>query len=394
MRHISVVTVARSDYGILLPVIKALLSRNDVAADLIVTGMHLDPRFGNTVETIEADGVPIAARIDTGRTGDDDADIASAMARQIEGMGRHLAANRPDILVLMGDRYEMMAAAVAALPFNIAIAHIHGGEASYGAIDDAMRHAITKLSHLHFPATRAYADRIRQMGEADDRITVAGAPGLDNIKMMDLPAPEDVAASFGFPYSADNPPLVLTFHPETRSQLAPEAQIEELLHALSEISRPMLFTLPNADQGGVAIAERLRAFSAARDHVSLVDNLGTANYFALLKNSPAMIGNSSSGIIEAASFALPVVDIGDRQRGRDHGANIIHAALHRDSIRSAIEKALDPAFRESLNGMQNPYGDGAAAGRIAERLANVELSAGFLAKEFADRTFDGRETPL
>jgi len=394
MRNINIVTVARSDYGILLPVVKALVSRDDVTADLIVTGMHLDPRFGNTVEAIEADGMPIAARIDTGRTDDDAAGIASAMARQIEGMSRQLAANRPDILVLMGDRYEMMAAAVAALPFNIAIAHIHGGEASYGAIDDAMRHAITKLSHLHFPATRAYADRIRQMGEADDRITVAGAPALDNIKAMDLPAPEDVAARFGFPYSADDPPLVLTFHPETRSELAPETQIEELLQALSKEPRPMLFTLPNADQGGVAIADRLRAFGAARDNVSLVDNLGTANYFGMLKTSPAMIGNSSSGIIEAASFALPVVDIGDRQRGRDHGANVIHADLHRDAIQSAIEKAMDPAFRESLNGMQNPYGDGAAAGRIAERLAKVELSARFLAKEFQDRTFDGRESSL
>lgn len=394
MRRINIVTVARSDYGILLPVVEALLSRDDVVADLIVTGMHLDPRFGNTVEAIESDGMPIAARIDTGRMGDDDASIAAAMARQIEGMSRHLSVSRPDILVLMGDRYEMMAAAVAALPFNIAIAHIHGGEASYGAIDDAMRHAITKLSHLHFPATRAYADRIRQMGEADDRITIAGAPGLDNIKTMDLPAPEDVAARFGFPYCADDPPLVLTFHPETRSDLAPETQIEELLQALSEESRSMLFTLPNADQGGVAIAGQLRAFSAARENVSLVDNLGTANYFAMLKESPAMIGNSSSGIIEAASFALPVVDIGDRQRGRDHGPNVIHAALNRDAIRTAIETALDPAFRESLAGMRNPYGDGNAAGRIAERLAAVELSTGFLAKEFADRSFDGRETSL
>jgi UDP-N-acetylglucosamine 2-epimerase (non-hydrolysing) len=384
MRKVAVVTVARSDYGILRPVLNELRSRDGIDLELIVTGMHLDPRFGMTVSEIEADGMEIAHRVDTLRAGDDAADIAVAMGREIAGLSEVFAVSRPDILVIMGDRFEMLAAAVAATPFNIAIAHIHGGEASFGAIDDAMRHAITKLSHLHFASTRTYADRIVQMGEAAERVTVSGAPGLDNLASLSLPRIEDVAARFGFEYHPDDPPLVVTHHPETRSGVSPTNQITPLLEALDDFMGPVLFTMPNADAGGLEFADLIGSFSAGRPATFMVDNLGTANYFAVLGAARAMVGNSSSGIIEAASFALPVVDIGDRQKGRIHGANVIHCPPDRRSILDAVTLAVSDGFRAGLAGMTNPYGCGNASKTIADVLETVPLGEALTTKQFRD----------
>jgi UDP-N-acetylglucosamine 2-epimerase (non-hydrolysing) len=384
MRKVAVVTVARSDYGILRPVLNELRSRDGIDLELIVTGMHLDPRFGMTVSEIEADGMEIAHRVDTLRAGDDAADIAVAMGREIAGLSEVFAVSRPDILVIMGDRFEMLAAAVAATPFNIAIAHIHGGEASFGAIDDAMRHAITKLSHLHFPATMRYGKRIARMGEQVDRITVAGAPGLDNIAALELPDPAAVGARFGFSFDPDNPPVLITFHPETRSRLPAADQIGAVLTALNDLDRPLLFTMPNADSGGLEIADLIQAYCAERGNATLVDNLGTANYFAMLGVAPAMVGNSSSGIIEAASFELPVVNVGNRQRGRDCGENVLHCSMASDDITRAMARALSPSFRDSLRGMRNIYGDGSASKTIVDRIQVVDLGEAFLAKEFND----------
>lgn len=384
-RRIAVVTVARSDYGILRPVLAEIEARADLDLSLIVTGMHLLPDYGLSVREIEADGRAIAARVETDQQDDSPAGITAAMGRQCLGMAEALAQLSPDLLVVLGDRVEMLAAAAAATPFNLPIAHIHGGEASFGAIDDAMRHAVTKLSHLHFPATEAYSARIRQMGEEDFRITVSGAPGLDNIRTAPRPAPEEVAARFGFPFDPADPPLMVTFHPETRSGVAPAEQVAPMLAALAAAGRPALFTLPNADAGGRAVAEAIRAHCVRHDPAHLVDNLGVANYHAMLSVAPAMVGNSSSGIIEAASFELPVVNLGDRQAGRDHGANVLHAPLVCAAVEAALTRALDPAFREGLKGMVNPYGDGFAARRIADRLEEIEIGGRLLAKRFADR---------
>lgn len=384
MRKVAVVTVARSDYGILRPVLKALLARAGVDLRIIATGMHLDPRFGDTVTEIEVDGFTIADRVETGRKGDDAQDIAAAMGREVAGLSDVFAVSRPDILVVLGDRFEMLAAAVASLPFNIAVAHIHGGEASFGAIDDAMRHAITKLSHLHFASTRPYADRILQMGEAPENVFVSGAPGLDNLKSLALPSMDDVARQFRFSYDHDRPPIVVTYHPETRSDQAPGKQIDAVLAALGNVDGPILFTMPNADAGGLEIAERIRAFCGGRDGADLVDNLGTANYFTVLGAARAMVGNSSSGIIEAASFELPVVNIGDRQKGRICGANVIHCPLDTNRISEAVGQAISPGFRVGLAGLQNPYGDGTASDRIATVLETVPLGPALTTKLFHD----------
>lgn len=383
-RKVAVLSVARSDYGILRPVLRDLNARETIDVDLIVTGMHLDPRFGNTVDEIRADDQPIAFTVDTGRIADDPTDITASMGREIEGLSSVFAQSRPDILVILGDRFEMLAGAVAALPFNIAIAHIHGGEASFGAIDDAMRHAITKLSHLHFPATQAYADRIRQMGEEADRITVGGAPGLDNILTLDRPSPEEVAARFGFEYDPAQRPLMITYHPETRSEVSASAQIDQVLSALQTCPLPQLFTAPNADAGGLEITRRIEAYCDQKEGAFLVDNLGTANYFAMLSAAAAMVGNSSSGIIEAASFGLPVVNIGDRQKGRACGDNVLHVPLQGPAIAQAVETATSQTFCDGLADLENMYGDGKAACRIGDRIETVKLTPSFMAKPFVD----------
>lgn len=384
-RKISVVTVSRSDYGLLRPVLLELLEREFIDVELIVTGMHTDHRFGDSLTEIKIDGISIDHRVDTGRVGDDAPDVASSMGRQVIGMTEVFRKSVPDILVLLGDRFEMLAAAVASLPFNIVLAHIHGGEASFGAIDDAMRNAITKLSHIHFASTREYANRILQMGEREDRVFVSGAPGLDNLRVLSLPSAESVATAFGFRYDPNNPPLLATFHPESRSLMKPKEQIDVLLRSLSCLDVPVLFTMPNADPGGLEIAERIRQFCAQRRDAFLVANLGTANYFAMLKVARAMVGNSSSGIIEAASFSLPVVNIGDRQKGRAIGANVIHCPLDHDAVMDAVQTVLSPDFLHGIRSIGNIYGTGHAAGVIADALSSIEITPMLRAKEFFDR---------
>lgn len=384
MRKIAVLTVARSDYGILRPVLRELMQRKGVQLQLIVAGSHFSTRYGRTVDEIEEDGVPIAWRIDASPKDDRPQSIAAAMGEQVNALSEAFASLQSDFLVLMGDRFEMLAGAVAFLPFNRPIAHIHGGEASFGAIDDSMRHAITKLSHLHFPATAEYAARIRQMGEQEDRIAVSGAPGLDNIRNLDLPSPDAIADRFGFAFDSDRPPILVTFHPETRSAVSPEKQIETVLDAISKMAEPLLFTMPNADAGGLAIAAAIKSFCEEHTEAAYADHLGTANYFGMLKVAPAMIGNSSSGIIEAASFGLPVVNIGDRQKGRACGPNVLHVPLEKIEIERAVSKALTADFRNHCAGMDNIYGDGQAAHVIADILENTRIDDRFLAKEFSD----------
>ena len=375
------VTVARSDFGIYRPVLRAIEWDSRLGLWLYVTGMHLSERFGLTVGEIEAEGMPVTERIPMLLEGDTPKDVALSMARGTAGMAEALARHRPDILVVLGDRFEMHAAAVAAVPFNIPIAHIHGGELSYGAIDDALRHSMTKLSHLHFATTEDSADRIRQMGEEPWRITTSGAPALDNLHLLEIPGPGKIETMFGV--KLDPAPLLVTYHPETRNLEGAEDELAKLLKALDATDKPVLFTLPNADAGNRRIIETLNEYVAKRRQAWLVDNLGTANYFGVMRAAAAMVGNSSSGIIEAASFELPVVNIGDRQKGRTRAANVIDVRADERAIRDGIEHALSPEFRRSLENLGNPYGDGRAAGKIVEVLRNVDIDQRLIAKEFA-----------
>lgn len=383
MRTIAVVTGARAEYGILRPVMKKIAARPDLALRLMVTGAHLSPAV-RSIDAIEQDGFAIDDRIDMLEGSDNPEGIAVSMGRGTVGFARAFGARVPDLLLVAGDRYETHAAVVASVPFNIPVAHIHGGEITEGAIDDVLRHAITKMSHLHFAATEPYARRLRQMGEESWRVIVSGAPSLDTARELPRLSAAELEARLG--RRIDGPLLVVTFHPVTREFADTACQIEELLAAIDATSAgaTVLVTWPNADTNAHVIVDAVRAYAASRANAIAVPDLGSAAYFSVLDRAAAMIGNSSSGIVEAASFRLPVVDIGARQQGRLAAANVIHAGNSRDAIADAIREAMSPAFRERLRNLVNPYGDGHAADRIVSTLADVEPGPRLLMKRFVD----------
>lgn len=382
MRKIGIVTVGRSDFGLYRSILHRLAKDPEVELQLFASGAHFDPEFGNTFTEIEAAGFTITKRLPLARPDDQPQSVAAVMGEAIARFGEAYAAVQPELLLTLGDRFEMHAAALAALPMRIPVAHIHGGELTFGAIDDALRHSMTKLSHLHFAATEESAARICQMGEEPWRVTVSGAPGLDNLRALELATLADFAKRRDLPFT--QPPLLVTFHPVTLEHERTEWQMTELLAALAGFDAPILFTLPNVDTGHPAIIRALREFVAQRANAFLVANLGTRDYFSAMSWSLAMVGNSSSGIIEAASFKLPVVNIGNRQAGRTRAANVIDSESERAAISAAIGRALDPKFRASLAGLRNPYGDGHAAESIVARLQAVKLDASLLAKKFVD----------
>lgn len=381
-RAIGVVSVSRSDYGHLRPVLDEIRSAPDLHLLLFVAGMHLEAEFGLTVREIEADGWPVAARIPMTEADDSPQGIATSTARGIEGFARAYAKERPDLVVVFGDRFEMLAAAAAALPLALPMAHIHGGEVSEGAMDNQIRHAITKLAHLHFASAEPHARRIAQMGEEAWRIHAVGAPGLDRIRTTELLPREVVAKDLGIPVEGGW--LLVTFHPITLEYQDTAEQVGELLGALDKVEGTLVMTYPNADTAGRVIIERIEEFAAHHPRCRLAKSLGDRRYLSLLRHADVMVGNSSSGLIEAPCFALPVVNIGTRQRGRLRGANVIDVGYGREDILRGIEAALAPGFRERLQGMPNPYGDGKAAPRIVEVLRTVPLDERLIQKRFAD----------
>lgn len=383
MRIIGLVTTSRADWGIYRSLLKAIQRHEDLALHLIVAGMHLSPEHGLTVRHIEEEGFSIGDRVECLPASDDPAGVALAMGQGVAGFAKSLSQNRPDILVVLGDRYEMFAAACAAAPQKIPLAHIHGGELTQGALDDQFRHAMTKLSHLHFTATEGYAKRVIQMGEEPWRVTVCGALSLDNLD--DIPLLDKAQLASELEFDLSQAPLLVTYHPETLSEVPPADQVQEVLAALDHLRHPVVFTMPNTDAGGMEIAQLIRAFASERPWASIRDNLGSKRYFSLMNHAAAMVGNSSSGIIEAASFGLPVVNIGDRQKGRVKAANVIEAGLEKNSVAQAIQMALETSCKPSSPQKTiNPYYRGGAAAAMLERLAAVELDQRLLVKEFHD----------
>jgi len=380
VRRIAVVTVARSDYGIYKSILNAIRTDKELELSLLVGGMHLSPEFGNTVTDIESDGFEIAARIEMLLSSDTSEGVAKSIGIGVLGFAQAYADVRPDLLLLLGDRFEMLSAAVAALPFGMPIAHIHGGESTEGAMDEAIRHSITKMSHLHFASTEAYAKRIIQMGEEPWRVTVSGAPALDNLPKMPLLKKEALEQRFGF--SLKDPTLLVTYHPVTSETEHTSHHLEELLAALSESGFALIFTSPNADHQGRAILQKIQDFVLHHPCAWFVANLGQEGYFSLMGQVAAMVGNSSSGMIEAASFGLPVVNIGTRQRGRVHGQNVLNLGYERKEISEGIRRATQPSFKLALATMKNPYGDGQAAEKIVTKLKHVPLNRELLVKRF------------
>ena len=380
-RAIGVVTVSRSDYGHLTPVLRELAAAPDVELLLLVGGMHLAEAFGLTVQAIEADGWAIAERIELLEPGDSPEAIAVSTGRGVAGFARAYARRRPDLLVVLGDRFEMLAAAVGALPFALPVAHLHGGEVTEGAFDNQIRHAITKLAHLHLVSAEAHARRVAALGEEGWRIHAVGAPGLDRIRTMRLLSRGELAAALGLP--PEGRWALVTFHPATLEHGETAGQVEELVAALEKLDMTLVVTYPNADTAGRTIIERLEEFRARSPRVRLVKNLGDDRYLSLLEHAGLMIGNSSSGLIEAPSFGLPVVNVGSRQLGRLRGENVIDVGGHREEILRGVERALVPGLRERLRRLPNPYGDGRAAPRIARLLREVALDARLVQKRGA-----------
>lgn len=372
-------TGARSDYGLLVPVLKSISSDPDLRLKLFVTGMHLSPDFGLTVRDVERD-FEITERVEMLVASDTPEAISKSVGLGVIGFAQVYARHRPDILLVLGDRFETLAAVTAALPFTIPVAHIAGGEATEGAIDDAIRHAITKMSHLHFVSLEEYRRRVVQMGEQPWRVTVSGEPGIDMIHSTVMLSAVELKALIGM--SMEPSPLLVTFHPVTLEPGQAEAQIAELLSALDSVEMPIVFTAPNADTEGRVIIAYIQDFVRRHPNSRYVQNLGSPAYLSTMRRSAAMVGNSSSGIVEAASFELPVVNVGTRQQGRVAGKNVIHAEVNRDTIIRAIRLAVSPTFREGLRGLVNPYGDGKAAPRIVEVLKTVSLNRNLLVKTF------------
>jgi len=383
MRRIAVVTTSRADYGIYRPLLKRLNNDPAVALQLIVGGMHLKTAYGNTIADIEADGFPIAARVDMLEEDDSPLAMAQAMGRGTQLFAETFAELSPQIIVVLGDRFEMHGAAVAAQPLGIPVAHIHGGELTLGAMDDNLRHSMTKLSHLHFAATDTYAHRIAPLGEEVWRITNSGGLALDNL--LDVAPMTKDALSARLDLPLDPPPLLVTHHPATRQSGDVRDQAEGLFAALDRLGLPVVFTAPNADAGGRILRKMIKTYLANHDNARLVQNLGTQAYFALMDFGAAMVGNSSSGVTEAASFKLPVVNIGTRQEGRLRPKNIIDCRRNQAAIEAAITEATSPAFKASLSDLTNPYqGTAPAAKIIHQRLTEIAIDEQLLKKGFVD----------
>lgn len=360
--RIAVLTTGRQDYGILRSTCLLLAKDPRFALQIVIAGMHLDASHGGTAKDIESDGLPIAARLETSRGGNGVEEGAATLSR----LAPVLLALRTEALLLVGDRLETAAAALAATAARVPIIHLHGGEETEGAIDNVLRHAITKQSHLHLVSNETHARRIRQMGESDESVVVVGAPGLDNARRDDLPGRKELERSLGIPLAA--PVILVTYHPTTLGS-SPEAEARELVASMSSIEATWVVTLPNNDEGSASVRAALQSFVAERPRAIAVDSLGSARYFGMMQIADAMLGNSSSGILEAPILGLPVVNVGDRQKGRLRGSNVIDVAAEREAISDGLRRALDPAFRAAVASAPCPYGDGKSAARIVAALA-------------------------
>lgn len=382
MRTIGVVTVGRSDFGIYRPLLRRIEADPELRLHLIVSGMHLSPEFGRTVAAIREEGFTPGDQVEMLLSSDSPEGISKSSGLGVIGMAQSFARLRPDLLVVLGDRFEMHAAALAALPFKIPVAHLHGGEITQGAIDDALRHSITKLSHLHFVSTQAYARRVIQLGEEPWRVIVSGALSLDNLNDFPLLPRADLEARHNL--CLEPPPLLVTFHPVTLEYEQAPWQADELLAALEASGLPVVFTLPNADTNGRVIIQKIRRYVQEHASARIVDNFGIQDFFSMMNIARAMVGNSSSGILEAASFGLPVVNIGTRQAGRLRASNVIDTGYHREQILAGIRQAVSDEFRLSLRGLQNPYGGGRAAEIILQHLKETPLDERLITKTFYD----------
>ena len=379
-RKIAVVTTSRADYSHHYWPLRDLSAHPQVDLKLIVLGSHLSPEFGQTVREIESDGFSIDARIECLLSSDSDVGMAKTIGVATLSLADCLGQMRPDLLLLIADRYEMLAPASVALALRIPIAHIEGGEISEGAIDDAVRNALTKMSHIHFTSTHEARRRVIAMDEEEWRVHRAGAPSLDHLRRATLFKREEVEARLKI--KLEKPAILVAYHPVTIARNTVQ-EAEPLFAALPSLPDQILFCYPNADAGSRELIARTRSFQSSRKNSHVFINLDALTYWSLLRQVDVFLGNSSSGIMETPSFALPAVNVGLRQQGRERAPNIIDAAPEAQAILEAVRKAKSTEFRESLRGMTNPYGDGHASEKIVEILTTVPLSQELLLKRHA-----------
>lgn len=376
-KKVAVVTTSRADYSHLYWPLREMEAHPEIDLKLIALGPHLSPEFGSTVSEIEKDGFEVAERIECLLSSDSDVGMAKTIGLATLSLADALRRLRPDLLLLIADRYEMLAPASVALALRIPIAHIEGGEISEGAIDDAVRNALTKLSHLHFTSTEAARARVIGMDEEPWRVHCTGAPSIDHLIRSPIWTPERLEEHLGL--HLKRPFLLVAIHPVTM-QRNTTGEAGAVFAALKNRPEQILFCYPNADAGSRTLIEQTEAFLQNHTNAGLFVNLNPIAYWSLLREAYLLVGNSSSGIMEAASFAVPAVDIGMRQRGRERGRNVLHAEATAEAIQQQIEEALQPAFRASLRGMPNIYGDGTAGKRIADIIGSLHIGSEFLVK--------------
>lgn len=374
MRKICVVTGTRAEYGLLYWLMKEIQADAALQLQLVVTGMHLSPEFGLTYRTIEEDGFTIDAKVEMLLSSDTPVGIAKSIGLGVIGFADVLERLQPEIMVVLGDRYEILAAAQAALVARIPVAHIHGGETTEGAIDESIRHAITKMSHLHFVAAEPYRTRVIQLGEHPDTVFNVGALGIENIKRLQLLDKPELEQSIDFELGATC--FLVTYHPATLGTTTPQAAMQSLLDALDQFpDARIIFTKPNSDTDGRILGQMIDEHARRnKGRVAVFTSMGQIRYLSALQYVDAVIGNSSSGIIEAPACNIPTVNIGDRQSGRLKAESIIDCRETTESIAAAIRKALAPSFREGIRQGVSLYGYGASASQIKNRLKQASLS--------------------
>jgi len=364
--HILVLTTSRADFSIYQSVLRAMDVHPDLTFSLLVTGMHMSKAFGYTFAEVEKSAWPIAAHFECLVEDDSPLAIGKSMGQATAKMAQALEDVKPDMLMVLGDRYEMAAAALAAVPRGLPIVHIHGGEETEGAMDNVLRHMLTKLSHLHCCSTALSQRRILQMGEAPERVFVTGAPALDNISALPRLSRTELESQFGIP--AKGKFALITYHPVTLDLAATDREIKTLFDVIRETGLRCVFTAANADTAGRALNKKIEKFVHNTDGQMLIGHMGAKGYYSAMEHAAMMIGNSSSGIVEAASFGLPVINIGDRQKGREQSANVINVDDSASQLEAGIEKAQSRAFRSLCGKRDNIYGDGRAAEKIVDAL--------------------------
>lgn len=379
MRKIVVVTDSRAEYGVLKHILKKISDSPRLDLYMIVTGAHLSETYGYTIKEIEKDGFTVSEKIPVCVEENENIRVAVEMGHLMNRLAHGFARIRPDILLILGDRYEMLAAASVAVGMHIPIAHISGGEVTEGAMDEQIRHAITKMAHIHFPGASVYARNIRKMGEESWRIFDVGDPGIENIKNIRIREQEELEADLGITIGKDT--LLVTYHPVTLERDALEWQINSLVSALKHFGGSKVITYPNTDDGSSLIIRKFNEYAAEDPSVCLVESLGIERYISIMNYCGAVVGNSSSIVIETPFMKVPAVNIGNRQAGRLMAGNIICCGYTEDVIKTAIGRALSPEFVSVAAGCTSLYGEGDTSSRIVDVLEHIPLNDKLLKKK-------------